>query len=264
MSGAGRPRVIAVVNQKGGTAKTTSAVSLAAALAELSHRVVLIDLDPQGSATMWLGHSPTMDLAEVITEGHLLESAMAETKVKGLELVPASRALAGADRQLSGEPGIQTVLRDAIGRLPTRDFVIIDCQPSLGLLSVMALAAAPEALVPVGAGSMELEGIAELRRTVEKVRERLHPELHISTVLACRIDKRGEHLTRISTAVLDSLRRHFPNQLLRSVIHESTRLKEAPSHRLPISQYDPGGQAARDYRAAAVELAGRGGPRNGY
>ncbi len=250
------PRVIAVVNQKGGTAKTTTAVSLAVALAELGRRVVLIDLDPQGSATSWLGHSPTMDLAEVIAEGRPLASALQATKVDGLELVPTSKALAAADRQLSGEPGIQTALRDAIAKLPERDFVMIDCQPSLGLLTVMALAAAPEALVPVGAGSMELEGIAELRRTVEKVRERLQPELRISTVLGCRIDKRGDHLTRISSAVLDSLRRHFPDALLESVIHESTRLKEAPSHRLPISQYDPDGQAARDYRAAALELVG--------
>jgi len=247
-----------VVNQKGGTAKTTSTVSLSAALAELGHRVVLIDLDPQGSATSWLDHSPTMDLADVLTEGRPLGTALRPTSIEGLELVPASRALAGADRSLSGEPGIQTALRDAIAGLPRRDFVLIDCPPSLGLLSVMALAAAPEALVPVGAGSMELEGLAELHRTVQKVGERLTPELRISAVLACRIDRRGGRPTRISTDVLDSLRRNFGAELLSTVIHDSTRLKEAPSHRQPISVYDPAGRSAQDYRHAAIELANRG------
>ena len=106
---------------------------------------------------------------------------MEKTSVDGLELVPASKPLASADRQLTGEVGIQTALRDAIAGASHRDMVVIDCQPSLGLLSVMALAAAPEALVPVGAGSMELEGIAELRQTIERIRQRLHPALRIST-----------------------------------------------------------------------------------
>lgn len=247
-----------MVNQKGGTAKTTTAVSLAAAWAEMGRRVTLIDLDPQGSATSWLGAVPSMALAEVITDGAALEVASQATAVEGLEIVPASKALGGADRELSGEPGIQTALRDAIAKAPERDIVVIDCQPSLGLLSVMALAAAPEALVPVGAGSMELEGIADLRRTVERIQQRLHPELRISNVLACRIDRRGGHLTHISSGVLESLRRHFPDELLRTVIHESTRLKEAPSHRMPISVYDPDGQPAKDYRAAASELVGEG------
>ncbi len=255
----GQMRVIAVVNQKGGTAKTTTAVSLAVALAELHQRVVLIDLDPQGSATLWLGHSPTTGLADVLSDGQRLDSILEVTKVEGLELVPASKALTNADRVLSGEPGIQTALRTALTTLPPRDFVLIDCQPSLGLLSVMALAAAPEALVPVGAGSMELEGLAELTRTVGKVRDRLNPSLKISAVLACRIDKRGASLTRISAGVLDSLRRHFPAELLDTMIFESTRLKEAPSHHLPISQYDPNGQATKSYRAAAEELLNRRG-----
>lgn len=168
-NGSARPRVIAVVNQKGGVGKTTTAVSLTAALAELGQQVVLIDLDPQGSATAWLGHSPTtMDLAEVLTDGRSLGEITQPTKVDGLELVPASRALAAADRQLSGEPGIQTALRSAIASLTYADIVMIDTQPSLGLLSIMALAAAPDALVPVAAGSVELGGLAELRRTLEK------------------------------------------------------------------------------------------------
>lgn len=260
----GQMRVIAIVNQKGGTAKTTTAVSLAVALAELQQRVVLVDLDPQGSATLWLGHSPTTGLADVLSEGRGLDSILEVTKVDGLELVPASKTLTNADRVLSGEPGIQTALRNALTTLPPRDFILIDCQPSLGLLSVMALAAAPEALVPVGAGSMELEGLAELTRTVAKVRDRLNPSLKISAVLACRIDKRGSNLTRISVGVLESLRRHFPTELLETVIFESTRLKEAPSHHLPISQYDPDGQATRSYRAAAEEILRRnGGSSNG-
>lgn len=251
-------RTIAVVNQKGGTAKTTTAVNLSVALAELGKRVVLIDLDPQASATLWLGHAPTPDLLEALTEGQSLEGALRATKLDGLDLVPASKGLAAADRQLSGEPGIQTALREGIGTLEPREFVVIDCQPTLGLLSVMCLAAAREALVPVGAGSMELEGLAELRRTVERVRARLNHGLRIAHVLACRIDRRGRHLSRISSGVHDSLRRHFPSELLATVIHESTRLKEAPSHHLPISHYDPDGSAAREYRAVALEVIERG------
>jgi chromosome partitioning protein len=248
-------RVVAVVNQKGGTAKTTTAVNLGAALAERGQRVLLIDMDPQGSATEWLGYSPTsMDLAEVLTEGRPLGDVARSTVVDGLELVPASRALTIADRQLSGEPGIQTVLRDALAALPRRDVVLIDCPPALGLLVVMSLAAAHEVLVPVAAASMELAGLAELLRTIDKVKERLNPQLRLSAVLASRVDVRGLHTSRIASDVLASLRRRFPSQMLEAVIHENVRLREAPSHHQPITLYDPNGVAARDYRAAATEL----------
>jgi chromosome partitioning protein len=248
-------RIIAVLNQKGGTAKTTTSVCLGTALADLGQRVLLIDLDPQGSATEWFGHSPAgMGLAEVLTAGRTLESATVPTGIGGLELVPASKALAAADKDLAQEWGIHTALQQAVSGLEQRDLVLIDCPGNLGLLSVMALAAAGEVLVPVTAGAMELGGMAELIRTVEKVRDRLNPQVRITAVLVCRVDQYGAHTSRIASDTLDTLRCHFPDQVLSTVIHETVRLREAPSHQLPIGHYDPGGVGDRDYRAAAHEL----------
>jgi chromosome partitioning protein len=253
-------KTIAIANHKGGTCKTTTAVSLAAALVELGHRVVLIDLDPQASATKWLGHAPDgTGLIDVLTDGASLDSVIVPTAVDGLELVPAAKALGGgaADRQLPGEPGIQTALRDAIAKMTPRDFVLLDCPPNLGIIVVIALTAANDIIVPVAVGSQELAGLADLVHTFDRVRQRLNPRLRIAGVLTCRVDVRGRNTSRIAAEVVAVLRKHFPAEALATVIHESTRFKEAPSHHLPINQFDEGGRGAQDYLAVARELFAR-------
>lgn len=249
-------RTIAVANEKGGTGKTTTAVNLAAALGSLGQQVVVIDLDHQGWATKWLGHLPTgTDLAEVFTHGRRLDDIVQPTKLTGVELVPGCRALAAADRELSApELNTQAALRDAIADMAPRDVVLIDCPPSLGLMVIAALAAAQEVLVPVAIGAMEIEGLADLLRTVDTVQRRLNPALRISAVLPCRVP--GGR-SRISDDVLAALSQRFPDVLLSAVIHESTRFREAPSHQQAIGAYDPGGRGEQDYRAAAQELLDR-------
>lgn len=249
-------RTIAVTNEKGGTGKTTTAVNLAAALGTLGQRVVVIDLDHQGWATKWLGHSPLgTELAEVFTHGRRLDDIVQPTTLPGVELVPGCRALAGADRELSApELDTQAALREALAAMAPRDVVLIDCPPSLGLLVITALAAAQEVLVPVAIGAMEIEGLADLLRTIDTVQRRLNPALRIAAVLACRVP--GGR-SRIADDVLAALTARFPDVLLSTVIHESTRFREAPSHQQTIGTYDPGGRGAQDYLAAAHELLDR-------
>jgi chromosome partitioning protein len=243
-------RIIALANQKGGVAKTTTAVNLAATMAELGQSVLLIDLDPQGSATRWLGADPNgRGLYDLFTRGDRLDAIAQPTSVTGVELVPASRALGRADRDLAGEPGIDLSLRRALEVARPRDVVLIDCPPQLGILVAIALATAGEVLVPVAAHVMELHGLADLTGTIDKVRERLNPGLKV-LVLPCRVDRR----TRLAGEVVDALGRRFPAELLTTVIHENVRLAEAPSHHEPITMSDPYSTGAADYRELAHEL----------
>jgi chromosome partitioning protein len=243
-------RTIALTNQKGGVAKTTTAVNLAAALAEQGKTVLLIDLDPQGSATRWLGADPGgRGLYDLLSGGGSLDGLVQPTKTPDLELVPASRALGRADRDLAGEPGVDLVLKRALEAARPHDFVLIDCPPQLGILVAIALATCQQVLVPVATHVMELHGLADLTATIDKVRERLNPELEVM-VLACRVDRR----TRLAGDVVDALRRRFPAELLETVIHENVRLAEAPSHHEPIILSDPYSTGAADYRELAHEL----------
>jgi len=243
-------RTIALANQKGGVAKTTTAVNLAAALAEQGRTVLLIDLDPQGSATRWLKADPSgRGLYDLFTRGGSLDELAQPTKTSGLELVPASRTLSRADRDLAGEPGIDLSLKAALQQTQPRDVVLMDCPPQLGILVAIALATAGEVLVPVATHVMELHGLADLTGTIDKVRERLNPELTVR-VVACRYDRR----TRLAGDVMDALQRRFPKELLETVIHENVRLAEAPSHHEPITAADPYSTGAADYRQLAYEL----------
>ena len=248
-------RTIAVTNQKGGSGKTTSAVNLAAALGEKGRRVLVVDLDPQASASAWLGvKDGGKGLLEVFTGEARLEDLVVPTSAEGVDLVPSSAWLANAEKALAGEPGAETVLRRAVARLGNRwDFVLIDCPPALGLLTVSALTAADEVLVPLEASAMALAGLAGLTRTVELVADRLNPGLSIAAVLACRVDGR----TNLSKDVVDSLRASLGEKVLKTVVRENVRLREAWSFGQPITVYDGRSAGAEDYRAAAAELLRR-------
>lgn len=246
-------RTIAIANQKGGSGKTTTSVNLAAALGEKGRRVLLLDLDPQHSATAWFGvnHGGKGILAIFTDDGNLADFVQA-AGAAGVDLVPSSTWLVGVEKILAGEVGPETILRRQLARLaPDRwDYLLIDCPPTLGLLTINALAAVRELLVPVEAHVMALSGLAQLLRTVEVVRDRLNPDLHISGILACRVDARTRH----AREVVEQLRERSGDLVYRTVIRENIRLAECPSFGQPITQYDPKSAGAADYRALAEEI----------
>ena len=246
-------RVIAIANHKGGSGKTTTAVNLAAALAERNRRVLLVDLDPQASASHWLGvDDRPAGLAEVLTDGVEIGRLVRPTPSAGLDLVPGSEALARAERRLAQEVGAEVILRRQLQRLPaaTWDYVLLDCPPSLGVLTLNALVAAREVLVPVEAHVMALGGLAQLLATLEVVRERLNPQLELAGIVACRLDARTRH----GREVLQELLSRFGERVYRSTIRENVRLAEAPSFGEPITRYDARSTGTADYRALAEEV----------
>ncbi len=245
-------RILACVNQKGGSGKTTTAVNLAAALGELGHRVLLLDLDPQASATNWLGISDAgRGLLDVFVNEVEPLTLVRQTPAIGVEIIPSSAWLVGVEKALAGEVGAETILRGKLRAFPQRwDYIIIDCAPTLGILTVSALAAAQEILVPVEAHVMALSGLAQLLQTVAIVKERLNPELEIAGILACRVDARTRHAQEI----VEQLRNRFDSLVYRTVIRENIRLAECPSFGQPINQYDPRSAGAHDYRDLATEV----------
>jgi chromosome partitioning protein len=246
-------RALAIANHKGGSGKTTTAVNLSACLAQRSRQVLVIDLDAQASATSWLGCQTADDgLIDVFTGKRSLAALVRPTGVDGLFIVPAGPSLLGAERALAGEVGVETILRSEVLRLPPGqwDYVMMDCPPALGTLTINALTAAGEVLVPVEAHVMALSGLVQLRRTVDLVQQRLNPQLILSGVLACRVDGRTRH----AQEVLAELRQHFGATVLRSVIRENVRLAECPSFAQPITRYAPASTGAADYGALADEV----------
>lgn len=250
--GPGAMRTIAIMNQKGGSGKTTCAVNLGAALGEAGKRVLVVDLDPQASASSWLGaEDGGQGLLEVFTQGRALSELVQPTSAPGVDVIPASSWLVGVDRALAGEVGAETLFGQALSRLPRRwDVVLVDCPPSLGLLSVSALCGCREVLVPVAAQVLALSGLASLVKTVAAVQQRLNARLKITAILACRVDRR----TNLSKEVVQRLRGRFKKQVLKSEIRENVRLAEAPSFHEPITQYAPRSHGAEDFRSAAAEL----------
>jgi len=249
-------RAIAIVNQKGGSGKTTTAVNLSAALGERDRQVLLIDLDPQASASHWYGIKDSgPGLLDVFTANGNLVDLVYQTHTAGVDVVPASPWLVGADKMLSGEPGAEAILRSAIQQLPGSrwDYLIFDCPPALGILTVNALAAAGEVLVPVEAHVMALSGLAQLLQTVDLIRERLNGELEITGILACRVDFRTRH----AQDVVEQLRVRFGNLVYNVVIRENVRIAECPSFGQPIMEYGPRSAGAADYRALAEEVLGQ-------
>ena len=242
-------RILAITNQKGGSGKTTTAVNLAAALGEKGRRVLLVDLDPQASATAWLGVKDAgRGIYDVFTNNKSIESITLNTSNTGVDVAPASAWLVGVEKALAGEVGTETLLKRAIGKLKNYGYVILDCPPSLGLLTINALTAARELLIPVEAHVLALAGLAQLLETMEKVKERLNPTLAIAGILACRVD----HRTRHAQDIEEQLRKRFSRQVYAATIRENVRLAEAPSFGQAILQYDSSSSGAADYRALAT------------
>jgi chromosome partitioning protein len=250
------PRVIAVANQKGGVGKTTTAVNLGAALAELDFRVLVIDLDPQGNATTGLGidaRNFERSMYDVIMRDDALEDCIEPTNMKNLFVAPATIDLAGAEielvpafsRELKLKRAIETVIDDF-------DYVLIDCPPSLGLITVNGLAAAAEVLVPIQCEYYALEGLSQLLRNVHLVASNLNESLEVSTIVLTMYDAR----TKLSDQVATEVREHFGAKVCRNVIPRTVRLSEAPSFGQPISVFDPTSRGAIAYRELAKEVSG--------
>ncbi len=246
-------RILAIVNQKGGSGKTTTAVNLAAALGERDRNVLLIDLDPQASASMWLGIADGgKGLLDAIAGSGELPELIQTTMAPGVSIIPCSTWLAGAEKLLAAERGAETLLKKRLqaiehGRF---DYCLIDCPPTLGVLTINALTAAHEVLIPVESHVMALAGVAQIHATVDVVRTRLNPSLAITGILACRVDARTRH----SLEVVERLRERFQGLVYRTVIRENIRLAECWSFAKPITQYDSFCYGARDYRDLAGEV----------
>lgn len=246
-------QIVALLNSKGGSGKTSAAVNLAAALGEGRRRVLLVDLDPQASASAWLGTPGGQDgLREVLFGSGMLP--ILDTTAPGVDLVPADARLDGAGERGLAPPLAANHLRAALANLPALwDLVILDTPPTMNALTFAALAAAGHALIPAEASAMALAGVRATVATIAEAREAINENLNLIGILPCRVDAR----TALSRAVLSALGAEFGRLVFKAAIRESVRLRTAPFHMKPITIYAPGSPAAADFRAAAAELRRR-------
>ena len=248
-------RVIAIAMQKGGSGKTTTTVNLAAALAERGQRVLVVDVDPQANATTWFGiRDPGKGIFSCLCERAQLQAVITNTETTGVAVAPSSGWLVGAERALAGEVGAETILRRRLQDVQAAyDVALIDTPPTLGVLTVNALVAADEVLIPVEAHVLALNGLAQIRDTVATVHDRLNDRLSTLGILACRVDSRTRHALEI----VSELRTRFPQETFETVIRENIRLAEAPSFGQPVLAYDTKSPGAEDHRALASEIIKR-------
>jgi chromosome partitioning protein len=260
-------RILTVANQKGGVGKTTTTVNIAAALAQAGLKVLVIDIDPQGNASTALGidhHAEVPSIYDVLLDGKAVTEVVQEcVDVPNLWCIPATIDLAGAEIELVSVVARETRMNRALSAYiidmadrgeERLDYVLIDCPPSLGLLTVNAFVAADEVLIPIQCEYYALEGLSQLLKNVELIKSHLNPVLHVSTILLTMYDGR----TRLSAQVADEVRSHFPAHVLRTTVPRSVRISEAPSHGQTVMTYDPGSSGALSYLEAASELADRG------
>ncbi len=250
-------RIIAIANQKGGVAKTTTAVNLSASLTEHGKKVLLVDLDPQGNASSGVGvakHKLSECIYDVLINDVPIKKVIGKTEIKNLFIVPARIELAGAEIELVGQPARENKLKEALSGLKDDfDFIFIDCPPSLGLLTLNALTVATDVLIPIQCEYYALEGLTLLMNTLDRVKRSLNSDLNILGVLLTMFDAR----TNLAIQVVDEVKKYFRSNVFQTIVPRNVRLGEAPSHGKPIMLYDPRSRGAEVYRDLAEEVLER-------
>lgn len=247
--------IIAVLNQKGGVGKTTTVINMASYLGKQGKRVVVVDFDPQGNATSGLGvdkHILKKGVYQMLMGGESFLDVIQETKFENISILPTNQQLAGAEVELASEIGRELRLKQALHGIAA-DYVLIDCPPSLGLLTLNALSAADSVLIPVQSEYYALEGLTQLVEVVQRVRATLQPNLNIIGVLLTMADSR----TSLADQVASEVKKHFGDLVFRTIIPRNVRLAEAPSHGKPISEHDRWSKGAKAYKQLAKELIER-------
>ncbi|MGH7884930.1 MAG: ParA family protein [Thermodesulfobacteriota bacterium] len=247
-------RIIAIINQKGGSGKTTTTVNLGGYLASFNKKVLVLDLDPQANSTIHLGlkpHEVKKNIYDVMTEGINISEVIKKTEIENLQLSPANINLSGVEIELAGIVGREMVLKEALDQIiKNYDYIIIDCPPSLSLLTINALTAAKEIIIPVQTEFFALEGMGKLINTVEIVKQRLNRDLKITGILPTMFDTR----TNLSREVVEKINEYFGNKVYKTIIRKNIRLAEASSHGKPILLYDPRSSGAEDYESFSKEV----------
>lgn len=251
------PRIIAIVNQKGGVGKTTTTINLASALTLQGKKVLILDMDPQGNAATGLGiprASREVTIYDVLVDGASIADATLETTVPGLKLVPSHIDLASAELEIGDRAGRTTILRDAIkDDHNDYDYILIDCPPSLNLLTVNALSASRSVLVPLQCEFFALEGLSQLLKTIEMAKANINPKLVIDGVMLTMYDPRN----RLSAQVAADVRKHLGRAVFKTIIPRNVRIAEAPSFGKPVIMYDPNCAGSKAYKALATEMLSR-------